>query len=86
MDKKKIPLEYFEYEGKSYPFKSVYFQNEDANYIISCEKLNKVLLPNGFDYDSDKAKNIDEQIFFFVPDDMINESDEVIEKYVSEAI
>ena len=77
---------YFEYKGKHYPFKYVYFKNEDTQHIISCEELDTVLIPNGSDYDSDQAKDIDEKIFFFVPYSVLNESDEIIEKYVNEAL
>ena len=76
----------FEYKGKSYPYKAVYFQNEGVDYIVSCEDLNAALLPNGVDYDSDEARHIDEQVFFFVPDAVLNESDEFIEEYVSAAM
>ena len=79
-------MDYFEYKGKSYPFRCAYFQNEDANYIVSCEKLNSVLLPDGSNYDSEEAKYIDEKIFFFVPENILDKSDETIEKYVSEAL
>lgn len=79
-------MEYFEYKGKSYPYKSIYFQNANVNCIISCEELNSALLPDSSSYDSEEAKYIDEQIFFFVPEDIFNQSEEVIEKYVSEAL
>ena len=79
-------MEYFEYKGKAYPFKSVYFQNEGNEYIISTEALSSVLLPNGSDYDSDEAKCIDGKVFFFVPEDILNKSDEFIERYVGEVI
>ena len=79
-------MEYFEYKEKTYPYKSVYFQNENLNYIISCEELNSALLSDSSSYDSEEAKYIDEQIFFFVPQNVLNESDEVIERYVKEAL
>lgn len=79
-------MDYFEYKGKIYPYKSVYFQNENMNYIISCEELNSVLLPDSSSYDSEEAKYIDEQIFFFVPKNILNESNEIIERYVKEAL
>lgn len=79
-------MEYFEYNGKSYPFKSVYFQNDNSEYNISTEDLSYELFPNGSDYDSDEARDIDEKIFFFVPERILNNSDAFIEKYISEAI
>ena len=79
-------MECFEYKGKTYPYKSVYFQNENLNYIISCEELNSVLLPDGSSYVSEEAKYIDEQVFFFVPKNLLNESNEQIERYVKEAL
>lgn len=79
-------MEYFEYKGKSYPSKSVYFQNENNEYIISKEDLSSALLQNGSDYDSDEARYIDEKIFFFVPEDILTKSDEFIERYVDEGI
>ena len=79
-------MRYFEYKGKTYPFKSVYFHNEDAQFIISCEELDTTLMPNGSDYDSEEAKDIDEKVFFFVPYRILNKSDEIIEKYVNETL
>lgn len=79
-------MDYFEYKGKSYPFRTVYFQNEDTSYIVSSEELNSVLLPDGSSYDSEEARYIDEKIFFFVSENILDKSDETIEKYVSEAL
>lgn len=79
-------MNYFEYKGISYPFKSIYFHSADAEYIVSCEDLEKALLPDGSSYDSEEARFIDEQIFFFLSFDMLNQSEEVIEQYVSEAL
>lgn len=79
-------MEYFEYKGKNYPYKLVYFQNEDIEYLISCEELNSILFSKNADYDSDYAKKIDEQIMFYVPMNILRESDDEIEKFVNEAI
>ena len=43
-------------------------------------------MPNGSDYDSEEAKDIDEKVFFFVPYRILNKSDEIIEKYVNETL
>lgn len=79
-------MDYFEYKGKTYPYKSVYFQSENLSYIISCEELDSALLSDSSSYDSEEAKYIDEQFFFFVPKNILNESNEVIERYVKEAL
>ncbi len=79
-------MDCFEYKGKSYPFKCVFFRSEGMGLIVSCEDLARALLPNGSEYDSEEARLIDEQVFFFVPNDVLNKEEEAIEKYVGEAI
>ena len=64
----------------------MYFQNENSSYIIAQESFERILWAENGTYVSDEAKSIDEQIFFFVPDEILNQSEELIEKYVSEAL
>lgn len=78
--------EFFEYNGEKYPCKAVFFQNENVSYIIAQESLERILWNENGTYVSDETKSIDEQIFFFVPDEILNQSEELIAKYVSEAL
>ena len=79
-------MNYFEYNGKNYPFKTIYFQSEENDCIIATEELEHELLPNSESYNSEEAKLIDEQIFFFVPDNILEKADNLIEKYVMESL
>ena len=79
-------MDYFEYKGKNYPYKTIYFQSEENAYIVATEELEHVLLPDGCTYDSEEARCIDEQIFFFVGDDILSQPDDFIEKYVTESL
>lgn len=73
---------YFDYKEKRYPCKRIYFPKDDNYYTISVESLEKILIPNDGTYDSDTARFIDEQIFFFVPDDMLCGRESMIAQFV----
>lgn len=79
-------MNYFDYNGKNYPFKTIYFQSVENEYVIATEELERDLLPDSESYNSEEAKLIDEQIFFFVPDNIFRQSEQIIEKYVNEAL
>ena len=79
-------MNYFDYSGKNYPFKTIYFQSEENDYIIATEELEHDLLFDSESYNSEEAKLIDAQIFFFVPENILEKSDDIIEKYVMESL
>ena len=79
-------IDFFEYNGNQYPYKTIYFHTDSCYYIIATDDLENVLLPDGENYDSEFARKIDEQIFFFVPNEIFNFSDNKIEQFVGKAL
>jgi hypothetical protein len=57
-----------------------------GNVLISTSSLNNALMNNGSDYVSEEAKNIDEEIYFFVEDDEIELNEEDLIKIVSSQV
>lgn len=54
------------------------------NVLISTTSLNDALLDNGSSYVSDEAKNIDEEIYFFVEENEIEMNEVDLVKLVSQ--
>ena len=77
-------LHYIELEGVDYPLREICF--EDAYCLVGTESLNKRLLDECGQYVSDRAKCIDEQILFFVPDKEIDSPDSCIHKILLDNI
>ena len=72
------------FNGKEYPARKILLNIEGyANpLIISVESLNDELMTEDGEYTSSKAKEIDETIYFYVPDDKIQLNDEELMQYV----
>ncbi len=72
------------FNGKEYPARKILLNIEGyANpLIISVESLNDELMTEDGDYVSSRAKEIDETIYFYVPDDKIQLNDEELMQYV----
>lgn len=75
-------FEYIEYEGKEY--KVAYVKIEDSIYLIGTESLGNALMPSGSSFKDDRAREIDEAFFYYVPDEMIDSPD--LAEYVEENI
>ena len=72
------------FNGKEYPARKILLNIEGyANpLIISVESLNDELMTEDGEYAFSKAKEIDETIYFYVPDDKIMLADEELMQYV----
>ncbi len=85
------PTSYAEYEGKKYPVFTIKVTDpEDSEKTvyevgISTESLEEVLInpENSLPWDTE-ALNIDENIFFYIPDNMVEESEDEITRYVDQ--
>lgn len=77
---------FFEYNKLKYPCKTIYFPDFDCHYIIATEDLEFQLLPDGETYHSEIARIIDEQIFFYVPDEIFFQDNEYIAKHIGESL
>lgn len=75
-------LFYIEFNGKSYPAREVCL--EDNDYTISVSSLNEALLDGNGNYVSENAKNIDEDIFYYLEDSDIEKPDEEIIKILED--
>lgn len=75
-------IEYIEYEGKIH--KIVWVKIEGREEPIGTESLENELLPDGRSFRDDRAREIDEYIFYYVPDNMIESPD--LGDYVTNAI
>lgn len=73
---------FLNYCGKKYVCRNIYFPKFNNVYLVSCDSLAEVLLNENFQYNSSEARCIDEQIFFYLPDNMLYESSEKIVSYI----
>lgn len=64
--------------------KEVEFEGEEV--VVSTESFQKLLIDEDGRYTSDLAEELDEQIFFFLPDDVFNLSDEEIEEQLKDLV
>lgn len=78
--------DFFEYNNLKYPYKTIYFPNFDCHYIVATEDLEHKLLPNGETYHSETAKDIDERIFFFVPNEVFFKDDDYIAQFIGDLL
>ncbi len=70
----------FVYQGQEFPAR--WFEDGEGFYGYVCpESLARALEP----YEG-QAQMIDEQVIFYVPDEMMEESDEVIGKYFQDQL
>ena len=73
------------FNGKEYSTKQVNVP-DFGERLISVESLEESLMDAEGFYVSDEAQVIDEKIFFYVPDDVINKDEKAIAKFVDECI
>jgi hypothetical protein len=76
-------MSYFNFNGKLFPVRLLtpVIDGKKTLCLVGAESFSKTLLPNG-NYANDQARAIDEQISFYVPDDIINKGKEKITKFV----
>ena len=70
------------YKGKSYPAEWIYVEGFGEE-LVSVESLEEALMPNDM-YADEEARWLDEQIFFYVPDEEWETEDlcKLVSKYV----
>jgi hypothetical protein len=74
-----------EFNDKKYPTRLLNIPGFGA-MLVSVESLEKSLHnAEGF-YVSDEARLVDEKIFFYVPDDIIDDDDESLTEFVEEIV
>ncbi len=84
---KTIELDTIEYKGNEYPCRDVYIDEESGTVNISVDSLSKALNPNdNWDEVEEEAEYIDSKIFFYVPDEMINNPIKELRDYIKESI
>ena len=79
--------EYIRLNEKQYPIREMWLNEYGMYATISSEELNDDLMGNSGRYVSEKARAIDERIFFFVPAALIhNESEGEIEHFIQNVL
>lgn len=73
------------FRGRTYPCRVVDVQNYGERFV-SVESLEKALFDGEGTYVSDKARLIDEDILFFVPDSCITLGDEELAAFIAGSI
>ena len=73
------------YNGKEYTVRDVYVSKEVGTVNVSVESLSTALCPDGnWNNVSNEATYIDEKVYFYVPDEMINKPIKELKKYIKE--
>ena len=74
-----------EFDGKEYPTKLLNIP-DFGERLVSVESLEKSLFDAEGFYVSDEAQVVDEKIFFYVPDNIIDEDEKTIVEFVDECL
>lgn len=77
-------IETITFNKKQFPFRILKFK-EFGEVLISTEDLDSVIM-NDSNYISDEARIIDEKIFYYVPNEIIERSDKFIKTFILENI
>ena len=76
--------DFIEYHGIRFPVREIQL-SEDETVLVGTETLERALIdPVTSQYTDDEAKEIDEQIYFFAPDDMITRGDDELTEFVKQ--
>ena len=73
------------FDGKEYPTKLLNIPNFGEK-LISVESIEESLHDAEGFYVSDEARVVDEKIFFYVPDDVIDDDDESLTEFIEEIV
>lgn len=76
-----------EFQGKEYPVRCipVHVNGEGWNVLVSTESLERALFENdGVHFVSEEAIEVDEDIYFYVPDDIIDADEDALCGFVEE--
>ena len=74
-----------EFNGKEYPTKLLDIPNFGEK-LVSVESLEESLHDAEGFYVSDEAQVVDEKIFFYVPDNVIDDDDESLTEFIEEIV
>ena len=76
------------FDGKEYPTRLIALDMPDISgyQLISVDRLDVALMTRDGCYVSEKARAIDEEVFFYVPDSMIDEDEQTLMRYVKEMV
>ena len=78
------------FEGKEYPAKEIFLNDEIGTVTISVDSLDDALMEaQSYLTDEDRcrdAESVDNLIFFYVPDNLIGHGDNEIRQFVLESI
>jgi hypothetical protein len=69
------------FENKEYEVKEITL-DEIGSVLIGSESLCKELIPDCKDFKSDEARNIDEHIYFYVSDEILQSDNKSLTEYV----
>ncbi|MBR1695748.1 MAG: hypothetical protein IJ709_10180 [Selenomonas sp.] len=73
------------FNGKEYPTKMLDIP-DFGERLVSIESLEKSLFDTKGFYVSTEAQIVDEKIFFYVPDDVIDDDDERLTEFIEEIV
>lgn len=73
------------FDGKEYPTKLLNTP-DFGEKLVSVESLEKSLHDAEGFYVSDEANEVDEKIFFYVPDDVIDDDNESLAEFIEEVV
>jgi len=76
-------MDTIKFQNKKYKAREIELP-ELGNVLISTTSLNDALMNNGSDYVSDEAKNIDEEIYFFVEESEVEINEVDLVKLISQ--
>ena len=83
MDNKSSLIDYLEINGIRYPIRELRLEEYEVTVKISSESLGSAVRDADGNYTSRNAQLIDELVFFYVPDDMIESgTDEEVSEYI----
>ncbi len=63
--------------------RELYMDEDDETVLIGTETLGSVLISEDGKYANESARKMDEQIYYYVPDDVFNLSDESLRSWVT---
>jgi len=79
--------EYYEYKGVKYPIFDIYIWKYKSWYKVGTDSLAEAISPEGDFEDCDgRGEWIDQQLFFYIPDEMIGDSKRTIMNYINTQI
>ncbi len=84
VDSVEEPDDFIEYHGIRFPVREIQL-SEDETVLIGTESLERELVdPVTTKYTDREARDLDEEIYFYVPDDMITRGDDELTEFVKQ--